>query len=245
MLLVITHSKQTPQQHKTLLLVIQFLTQILQALTTLAWVITTLTASTTGVGNVCIGNSSGQAITTGQNNVCLGRGAGQLITGGSENLMLGRKAGETSGPTNGSRNVLIGLDTGCATNGQSNLVVASGSSATSKGNSTGFISPNGGPVYQGNNSSTWSTTSDRRLKKNIVDNTAGLAAINDIRVRNFEYRLPEEVTELDAECAIQKQAFQRFGRVIAQDWKRFCQIASGQNLQVLSLLIQTTSLGTW
>ena len=34
-----------------------------------------------------------------------------------------------------------------------------------------------------------------------------LAAINDIRVRNFEYRLPVEVTELDANVNSQKQAF--------------------------------------
>ena len=50
---------------------------------------------------------------------------------------------------------------------------------------TGFISPNGGGVYQGNNSTTWSTTSDQRLKKNIIDNNEGLALITAIQVRNF------------------------------------------------------------
>ena len=50
-----------------------------------------------------------------------------------------------------------------------------------------------GACYQGNNSSSWSTTSDRRLKKNIVDNTKGLTEINKLQVRNFEYRKRSEI----------------------------------------------------
>jgi hypothetical protein len=67
----------------------------------------------------------------------------------------------------------------------------------SKGGSTGFISPGGGGVYQGNNSSSWSTTSDIRIKKNIVDNTTGLDAINQIQVKNFEYKTEEEITDFE------------------------------------------------
>ena len=62
-----------------------------------------------------------------------------------------------------------------------------------KGNNTGFINAVDGGTYQGNNSSSLSTTSDRRIKKNIVDNNTGLAAINRIQVRNFEYRSKEEI----------------------------------------------------
>ena len=81
---------------------------------------------------------------------------------------------------------------------------------------TGFINPNSGGVYQGNNSSSWSTTSDQRLKKNIVDNNDGLNKINSIRVRNFEYRLPEEVdAELKPTDAINKTGVQL--GVIAQE----------------------------
>ena len=65
--------------------------------------------------------------------------------------------------------------------------------STGKGANTGFINPNTGGVYQGNNATTWSTTSDRRLKKNITTNTNGLAIINDIVVRNFEYKSTAEV----------------------------------------------------
>ena len=104
-----------------------------------------------------------------------------------------------------------------AAGGNYQIVIASagGGAVNGKGDSTGFISPNGGAVYQGNNGATWSVTSDQRLKKNIVDNTVGLAAITQIRVRNFEYRLPEEVTELDANCAIAKTGVQL--GVIAQE----------------------------
>ena len=52
-----------------------------------------------------------------------------------------------------------------------------------------------GNMYQGNNSTTWSTTSDIRIKKNIVDNNIGLAEILKLKVKNFEYRLPEEIEE--------------------------------------------------
>jgi len=95
------------------------------------------------------------------------------------------------------------------------VISASGSGAVGKGGSTGFINPNGGGVYQGNNSSSWSTTSDRRIKKNITDNTIGLDKINQIQVRNFEYRTPEEITELPKHSAIDKQGVQV--GVIAQE----------------------------
>ena len=64
-------------------------------------------------------------------------------------------------------------------------------------------------------STSWSTTSDQRLKKNIVDNNVGLDAINSIRVRNFEYRLPEEVTELEPESSVPNTGVQL--GVIAQE----------------------------
>ena len=64
--------------------------------------------------------------------------------------------------------------------------------------------------------STWNTTSDRRIKKNIVDNNDGLEKINAIQVRNFEYRLPEEVDpELKPSDAVNKKGIQL--GVIAQE----------------------------
>ena len=58
------------------------------------------------------------------------------------------------------------------------------------------------------------------MKKNIVDNTEGLDIISQIRVRNFEYRTAEEITELDAINAVQKQGVQL--GVIAQELLEVC-----------------------
>jgi hypothetical protein len=157
-----------------------------------------LYANTTGNHNTAIGYNSLSAITTGLNNVGLGISAGNNITTQSYSTMIGAGAQAAS------------------TSSFSEIVVCSGGGYTGKGSNTGFIAPNGGGVYQGNNASTWSTTSDRRLKKNIADNNIGLDKITAIQVRNFEYRLPEEVdAELKPTDAIQKSGVQL--GVIAQE----------------------------
>jgi hypothetical protein len=89
-----------------------------------------------------------------------------------------------------------------------------------EGANTSFINGGGGPCYQGNNSTTWTATSDRRLKKNIVDNTEGLSIISQIRIRNFEYRIASEVTELPTHAVINKQGVQL--GVIAQELQEVC-----------------------
>jgi hypothetical protein len=154
-----------------------------------------LTAAT-GVQNIAMGWSAGNGITTGQRNISIG-----LL--GSENL------------TTGTYNIHIGYRPKASAANINNELLIGTIGATGKGENTGFINPNSGGVYQGNNSSTWSTTSDRRLKKNIVDNNIGLEKITQIQVRNFEYRLPEEVEELDSHCAIDKEGLQL--GVIAQE----------------------------
>jgi hypothetical protein len=106
----------------------------------------------------------------------------------------------------------------------------SDNAVTGKGSSTGFINANGGGTYQGNNSAAWSITSDQRLKKNIVDHTEGLDKILEIKVRNFEYRLAEEITDLPQEQAIEKSGVQL--GVIAQELQ-----------QVLPDCVKTESTG--
>ena len=50
----------------------------------------------------------------------------------------------------------------------------------------------GGSPYNTANAD-WGTYSDIRIKKNVTDNNKGLNAINQIRVRNFEYKTREEI----------------------------------------------------
>jgi hypothetical protein len=135
-------------------------------------------------------------MTTGSRTVCVGDEAGMGLTTGQLCVYVGGAATPSSSTVN--YEMVIGAGTG-------------------KGSSTGYIIPAGGgaAVYQGNNSATWSVTSDRRLKKNIVDNNIGLEKLTQIQVRNFEYRVAEEITDLPQDQAIDKAGVQL--GVIAQE----------------------------
>jgi len=172
-----------------------------------------LLANTTASHNVAVGYLSLDANTTGFQNTCVGWKAGTDITTGQRTVCVGDESG--LGLTTGQLGVYVGgaaTPSGATVNYE--MVIGAG---TGKGSSTGYIIPAGGGanVYQGNNSSTWSTTSDRRLKKNIVDNNSGLEKLTQIQIRNFEYRLPNEVTELPQDQAIDKAGVQL--GVIAQE----------------------------
>ena len=171
-----------------------------------------LRTNTTGSYNVAYGTNSLQGNTTASNNTAVGYQAMNNTTTGASNTTIGYQAGYSIGT--GSNNVCIGRADVSVQNVTHEITIAT-AGVGGKGSSTGFISPNGGGVYQGNNGATWSVTSDQRLKKNIVNNNIGLDIINQIQVRNFEYRLPEEVTELDSQNAVQKIGVQL--GVIAQE----------------------------
>jgi hypothetical protein len=170
-------------------------------------------AITTGSENTAVGAYALDANTTGGNNVAIGYDAAGALTGGGDVVCIGKSAGDTI--TGGGNSVISGSLADASGANVSNEIVI-GYNSTGKGASTGFINANGGANYAGNNSASWSTTSDRRIKKNIKDNKTGLDKINDIRVRNFEYRLPEEVDEeLPQSAAIDREGIQL--GVIAQE----------------------------
>jgi trimeric autotransporter adhesin len=178
-----------------------------------------MNANTTGSFNVAIGTGALKSNTTADYNTAVGYQAGYLVTGGA-NLCIGASSGAVL--TTGVNNIYL-ANTSASSAGASQEIVLGATAASSvvgKGSNTGFIYPGGGGVYQGNNSSSWSTTSDQRLKKNIVDNTEGLDKINAIQVRNFEYRTADEVTELPAHCVIEKTGVQL--GVIAQELQQVC-----------------------
>ena len=162
--------------------------------------VNSLVENTTGSYNTAFGNSALFSNTTASNNTAVGYQAGYSNTTGSYNTAFGYNAGY--GITTGNNNTYLGYAATQSSSSVAGEIVICVGSTTGKGGATGFINPAGGGVYQGNNSSSWSTTSDQRLKKNIVENTVGLSAVNQIKVRNFEYRLPDEITELDKSHAI-------------------------------------------
>ena len=179
-----------------------------------------LQTNTTGSNNTAVGVSALQANTTASNSTAVGYQAGYANTTGTSNTFYGYQAGNNL--TTGAYGLYVGFGSRASGTGAVGemVICTTGTTVVGKGNSTGFIDSNGGGVFQGNNSSSWSTTSDRRLKKNIVDNTEGLDKITAIRIRNFEYKLPEEVTELDPSCAVAKDGVQL--GVIAQELREVC-----------------------
>ena len=180
-------------------------------------------SQTTGQYNACFGQYAGQNSTTGDENTVIGRGVGINITTGGENVIIGSGLGTIGDTlTTGSRNVMIARNGDFAASDRTDaLVISAGNTlVTDMGEGTSWIgahnsSGNAGNEYRAQNESTWDTTSDRRIKKNIVDNNNGLALLNKIQVRNFEYRTEEEITELPSTCVVRSSGT-KLG-VIAQE----------------------------
>ena len=131
----------------------------------------------------------------------VGSRAGCTTTTGDRNVFIGEATGSHgTGLTTGDTNTYIGYAIQPSAAGvDCELVInARGNASQGKGTRTAFIDVQGN-VFQGNNATAWAQTSDRRIKKNIVDNTTGLDKINQIKVRNFEYRTLDEITDFD-EC---------------------------------------------
>jgi hypothetical protein len=165
----------------------------------------------TGNNNSTVGYNSLNSISSGASNSCLGYSAGAGITTGNYNTCFGYTAGNSgTNLTTGSFGLYVGAYASASSSSVAYEMVLSCNNTTiaGKGTQTGYIYPNGGGVYQGNNSATWSITSDQRLKKNIVDNNVGLDKITQIQVRNFEYRTEDEVTDLPKNQAIKKEGVQ-------------------------------------
>jgi len=171
-----------------------------------------LGANTTGANNVAVGADALDANTTGANNTAVGQGSLGASTTASSNTVVGAGAGNSITTTGGS--LLFGQEANTSSNSVSELVI--GNSVVGRGNNTGLIyPPGGGGIYQATNGTSFLQTSDKRLKKNIVDNIDGLNKLKDVQVRNFEYRSKNEVTELPNHLTIKKEGVQL--GVIAQE----------------------------
>jgi hypothetical protein len=190
-----------------------------------------LYSNTTGSYNTAHGVQALAGNTTASNNTATGFQAGSSNTTGAANVFLGYQAGNNL--TTGSNNIYIGGlgPTASGTNVSYEIVIGNGNGA---GSATCYINPASGAVFQGNNNATWAVISDVRLKKNIVNNNTGLDVINQIQVRNFEYRTPEEVTNLPKNQAVDKTGVQ-FG-IIAQELQAICpDCVTEQSTGVLSV----------
>lgn len=170
-----------------------------------------LLGNTTGGSNNAVGVGALFSNTTGSSNSVVGRDALVLNTTGSSNSAMGREAGNVI--TTGSRNTIIGANSDpSAAAGIDQTVVGEG--LTGKGDDTAFIGGTNG-AYNEKNVTTWETTSDQRIKKDIEDFAGGIDVLKQIRVRTFKYRTAEEITDLPASAAINQSGTQL--GVIAQE----------------------------
>ncbi len=175
---------------------------------------------TTSSSNVAIGFDALRYGTTADANTCLGKDAGKALTTGSNNVMVGATAGDNA-ETNANC-TYIGMNSDGSANGNS-YEQTLGAGLLGKGSNTTYLGGSSGS-YNVANSSSFSTTSDRRIKKNIVDNNVGLNLINQIQVKNFEYRNQEEIiqdapelTDVVESAVVDKEGVQL--GVIAQEIK--------------------------
>ena len=168
--------------------------------------------------NTAIGSRCLERLTSGSNNCAVGGlYTGLMLTTGDYNNFFGSLAGYAynvnTGATGDHNNIFGGYSAASGNNDHENIF---GGGLTGKGANTTYIR---GSCYQSTNSSSWYTTSDQRIKKNIVDNNIGLDAIEKIRVRNFEYRTKDEITDFDnTDAVVVKKEGVQLG-VIAQEIK--------------------------
>ena len=168
-----------------------------------------LASISSGAANNGIGHSAGSSITSGNHNICVGYITGNTITTGSGNVIIGSYSGVVI--TTGGYNTQLGYNTtpsSAAVTGE--MIISSGNqNATGKGANTGFITPNGGGVYQGNNSASWSTTSDQRIKENIVTLSNSLSLINQLRPVSFDYIIKNEDGSTKSDISFIAQEYQK------------------------------------
>ena len=161
--------------------------------------------------NTFLGAYSGFNTDTGTHNTVVGRYAAYSMTSGHNNVIIGENACSNTANeelTTAGYCVAIGHNVNVGSATADYQVVIGTDGTVGKGANTAFLNANTGAAYQGDNNASWTTTSDRRIKKNISDNNVGLDAINQIRVRNYEYRKPEEVTDLPPHLAVEKEGVQ-------------------------------------
>jgi hypothetical protein len=148
-----------------------------------------LVANTTGTENTAVGYQALYANTTASYNTAVGRNSLVACTTGTHNTVIGHNSGDTI--TTGTKNTILGRyngnQDGLDIRTASNYVVLS----DGDGNRAAYWQSGGGWV-QKNNSTSWSTYSDQRIKENIIDVSNGLSVITELRPVEFDYKIGDK-----------------------------------------------------
>ena len=148
-----------------------------------------LPSTTTGTKNVAVGRLAGQSNTTAEKNVFLGEQAGKSVTTGIKGVYIGQNAGKDH--ATGDQSIYVGHNATCSSSSVA-VEYVFGTGITGKGQQQCFLGGNLGTFNEANESH-FDTTSDERIKKNIVNYDTGLSIINQLQVRNFEYKTEDEI----------------------------------------------------
>jgi len=143
-------------------------------------------ANTTGANNTALGCAAAAVQTTASNNTAIGFNALLAATTGEQNTVVGSLCGDDI--TTGDRNTMIGYNVGNSAVGVDQEVVI-GSNINGAGTNTVKIGTSAGNAtlaLDGSDTS-WSASSDLRLKKDIADSTVGLNFIKDLRPVTFKW----------------------------------------------------------
>ena len=150
--------------------------------------------STTAVGNTAVGVYCMDAVTTGGDNTAVGREALSALTTGHSNVAVGINAGTTApATTTGTHNIFVGKAVH-ADAADTNYAHGFGHNLSCSGSYTTF-GDGGSDIRAAFGTASWSTVSDERVKKDIVDSTAGLSFINALQPRTFKYKTLGELPD--------------------------------------------------
>ena len=176
-----------------------------------------LKAITTGGSNICFGHDCAETLTTGEyniamggdalkntatsvRNICIGRFAGSQINTDGNNTLVGYQAGKNA--TSGN-NVMIGFDAGVnVTSGKRNTLIGydSGTGGAPSGNITTadkIVCIGDSTTSAAYCASSWSTSSDKRDKTDIVDFTYGLSWIKQLNPVTYRWDRRVSYNELN------------------------------------------------
>ncbi len=131
----------------------------------------------TGEANNCFGTKAGDSITTGDNNTCIGYEAGEAVTTGSGNIMIGH----TVDVDDGDAIDRFGIGHSFTVNTDNRCHIGDG----------GYRAE----LYFGTSGESWGSTSDERIKKNIVDTDLGLDFVNKLRPIKYQDKPTSEHPE--------------------------------------------------
>ena len=143
---------------------------------------------TTGYNNTGVGSGAMASISTAAFCTSIGRLSGYSATG-SSSTFIGESAGYLM--TSGNSNTILGRFNGnqysLDIRTSDNYIVLSDGSGEPKAWQAAA-----GSFHQKNNSASWGTVSDRRIKENITDLESGLETITALRPVEFDYKIKDK-----------------------------------------------------